>query len=329
MQLKALRAGPGPVVLLLYASGGRSCPEACHRIREAYVNLASHSKQAVAAVQCKRRQGHGFSEYVRRRDAKQLPFDQIPTLRVGDTVLGQSCAIARYAAKLAKLYPEDALSACKADAVVDAWRDQLDLLYDTFFERTVIAEKLQMFPRQQVERKCAEFADKLPAVLFFAKGNRPEKVLSTGTSLSYSLLQKKVAKADVNDMELTAGDFEGGDPCGGQFCLLLLHRGKGDSVPLEKKDLKRDGIHGVRNEPVKVYRVSAEKHPAFARAFEGFVGLLRRPAVRLVLYRPKRRSFQSYEGATDSAESVVDFVQKAISRGSQLPEKLSVLPVIQ
>ncbi|CAK9108260.1 unnamed protein product [Durusdinium trenchii] len=94
----------------------------------------------------------GFSEYVRRRDAKQLPFDQIPTLRVGDTVLGQSCAIARYAAKLAKLYPEDALSACKADAVVDAWRDQLDLLYDTFFERTVIAEKLQMFPRQQVER---------------------------------------------------------------------------------------------------------------------------------------------------------------------------------
>lgn len=228
MQLKALRAGPGPVVLLLYASGGRSCPEACHRIREAYVNLASHSKQAVAAVQCKRRQG-----------------------------------------------------------------------------------------------KCAEFADKLPAVLFFAKGNRPEKVLSTGTSLSYSLLQKKVAKADVNDMELTAGDFEGGDPCGGQFCLLLLHRGKGDSVPLEKVS------KALKNEPVKVYRVSAEKHPAFARAFEGFVGLLRRPAVRLVLYRPKRRSFQSYEGATDSAESVVDFVQKAISRGSQLPEKLSVLPVIQ
>lgn len=94
----------------------------------------------------------GFPEYLRRRDAAALPFDQIPTLRVGDTVLGQSCAIARYAARLAKLYPEDPLTASVADAVVDSWRDQLDLLYDTFFERTVIAGKLQMFPRQQHER---------------------------------------------------------------------------------------------------------------------------------------------------------------------------------
>ena len=94
----------------------------------------------------------GFPEYLRRRDAAALPFDQIPTLQVGDTVLGQSCAIARYAARLAKLYPEDPLTASVADAVVDSWRDQLDLLYDTFFERTVIAGKLQMFPRQQHER---------------------------------------------------------------------------------------------------------------------------------------------------------------------------------
>ena len=94
----------------------------------------------------------GFPEYLRRRDAAALPFDQIPTLQVGDTVLGQSCAIARYAARLAKLYPEDPLMASVADAVVDSWRDQLDLLYDTFFERTVIAGKLQMFPRQQHER---------------------------------------------------------------------------------------------------------------------------------------------------------------------------------
>ncbi|CAJ1365159.1 unnamed protein product, partial [Effrenium voratum] len=93
-----------------------------------------------------------FTEYLRRRDAGELPFSQIPTLKVGEELLGQSCAIARLAARTAKLYPETPVSACKADAVVDAWRDQLDLVYDTFFERTVIAGKLSMFPRQQSER---------------------------------------------------------------------------------------------------------------------------------------------------------------------------------
>eukprot|EP00931_Biecheleriopsis_adriatica_P092585 TRINITY_DN66384_c0_g1_i1.p1 TRINITY_DN66384_c0_g1~~TRINITY_DN66384_c0_g1_i1.p1 ORF type:complete len:295 (+),score=58.45 TRINITY_DN66384_c0_g1_i1:93-977(+) len=92
-------------------------------------------------------------EYLRRRDSGELPYGQIPTLRLADgSVLGQSCAIARYAARLAALYPEDAAEAAKADAVVDAWRDQLDQFYDVVFERAVIGGKLQMFPRPQVQR---------------------------------------------------------------------------------------------------------------------------------------------------------------------------------
>eukprot|EP00928_Gymnodinium_smaydae_P091323 TRINITY_DN7502_c0_g1_i1.p1 TRINITY_DN7502_c0_g1~~TRINITY_DN7502_c0_g1_i1.p1 ORF type:complete len:486 (+),score=68.85 TRINITY_DN7502_c0_g1_i1:79-1536(+) len=56
-QINALRQ-TGPVLVLFYASGGKSCPEDCHRLQKEYVNLAK-SRQAVriAAVQCKRRRG--------------------------------------------------------------------------------------------------------------------------------------------------------------------------------------------------------------------------------------------------------------------------------
>eukprot|EP00930_Biecheleria_cincta_P069548 TRINITY_DN57278_c0_g1_i1.p1 TRINITY_DN57278_c0_g1~~TRINITY_DN57278_c0_g1_i1.p1 ORF type:complete len:290 (-),score=36.49 TRINITY_DN57278_c0_g1_i1:369-1238(-) len=92
-------------------------------------------------------------EYMKRRDAGKLPYGQVPTLQLSNgLVLGQSCAIARYAARLASLYPETPTAAAKADAVVESWRDQLDLFYDVVFERTVIGGKLQMFPRPQYQR---------------------------------------------------------------------------------------------------------------------------------------------------------------------------------
>lgn len=95
----------------------------------------------------------GMADYIKRRDAGQLPYGQIPTLQLPNgMVLGQSCAIARYAARLASLYPESPTDAAKADAVVDSWKDQLDQFYDVVFERTVIGGKLQMFPRPQYQR---------------------------------------------------------------------------------------------------------------------------------------------------------------------------------
>eukprot|EP00928_Gymnodinium_smaydae_P027568 TRINITY_DN21283_c0_g1_i1.p1 TRINITY_DN21283_c0_g1~~TRINITY_DN21283_c0_g1_i1.p1 ORF type:complete len:283 (+),score=33.52 TRINITY_DN21283_c0_g1_i1:137-985(+) len=92
-------------------------------------------------------------EYFRRRDAGKLPYGQLPTLRLADgLVLGQSCAIARYAARLTALYPHDHVKAAQADAVIDAWRDQLDQFYDVLFERAVIGGKRQMIPRPQLQR---------------------------------------------------------------------------------------------------------------------------------------------------------------------------------
>ncbi|KAG3119289.1 hypothetical protein PI124_g2801 [Phytophthora idaei] len=44
-----------------------------------------------------------------------LPFGQVPVLELDGTVYAQSMAIARYAAKIAGLYPSDALEALKAD----------------------------------------------------------------------------------------------------------------------------------------------------------------------------------------------------------------------
>ncbi|KAI9997116.1 hypothetical protein PInf_000549 [Phytophthora infestans] len=44
-----------------------------------------------------------------------LPLGQVPVLELNGTVYGQSMAIARYAAKIAGLYPSDAAEALKVD----------------------------------------------------------------------------------------------------------------------------------------------------------------------------------------------------------------------
>lgn len=101
------------------------------------------------------------SEYVARRDAGRLPYGQLPTLEVDGEVHGQSCAIARYVARRTGLYPSDELEQLRTDALVDSWRDCLDLFYETVFERVVIGGKLSMFPRPQHQRaaRLSTFVD--------------------------------------------------------------------------------------------------------------------------------------------------------------------------
>ncbi len=106
-----------------------------------------------------------FQEYARERDSGELPFDQLPTLEVGDTIIGQSCAIARYAAKEAGLYPSDSVQAAISDMVVDAWRDLLDLLYGCYVDRIVQNDRLIMEMRDVsviVERLNEYFAVTVP-----------------------------------------------------------------------------------------------------------------------------------------------------------------------
>ena len=82
-----------------------------------------------------------FSEYLSLRDQGKLPFEQLPVLMVDDQIIGQSCAMARYAAKVAGLYPSDEIEAALSDMIVDAWRDLLDLFYGCYVDR-VTKEKV-------------------------------------------------------------------------------------------------------------------------------------------------------------------------------------------
>jgi len=53
----------------------------------------------------------------------KLPFSQLPVLEVDGEVIAQSSAIARYAAKLANLYPHDPLAGLKIDQILDGFTD--------------------------------------------------------------------------------------------------------------------------------------------------------------------------------------------------------------
>jgi hypothetical protein len=104
----------------------------------------------------------GGSEYGKLRDSGSLPWGQLPVLHVqiegGYEVFGQSCSIARFAAKKAGSYPtNDDVEALRTDGIVDSWRDTLDLYYDTVFERKVIGGRLMMFPHPPSAR-CAKLA---------------------------------------------------------------------------------------------------------------------------------------------------------------------------
>ncbi len=75
-----------------------------------------------------------FEEYASAKSTLNLPFGQLPTLQVdGKTTYGQSLAIARYAAKLVGLYPQDPLAALEADAVVDTIAELYNATYPVVF----------------------------------------------------------------------------------------------------------------------------------------------------------------------------------------------------
>jgi len=237
VQIQALREH-GPSVVLFYASGGKSCPEACHRVQSEYKKLAESraAQVAIAAVQCKRRKG-----------------------------------------------------------------------------------------------KCAEYADRFRAVVLFEKGGHRETVLFASSSASSLLLQKKIDNvvAKKHDaQELQPDHFTAdGDPCDGQFCLLLLERGPVDSAVATRRAAFAAVAEQLRGEPVKVFYVQAEKCADFAMAFEtastsAFMGSFRRlPAAQVILHRPKRKRFEIFEGNVENARDLTAFAEKAIHRGTPLAQK--------
>ncbi|OQR89677.1 glutathione S-transferase [Achlya hypogyna] len=80
-----------------------------------------------------------------------LPFKQVPVLTVDGEVLAQSHAMARYAGRLAGLYPTDALEAFRVDEILAASDDTLAKLMPSFREqdaakRLVLREELSAGP---------------------------------------------------------------------------------------------------------------------------------------------------------------------------------------
>lgn len=239
----------GSLVVLFYASGGKSCPQTCHGIQSAYAKFAATRKEQVpiVAVQCLRRRGY-----------------------------------------------------------------------------------------------CATYADKFPAVVLLEKGARQARVLSELKATSATELQRSLdqallsfsgaskSKSPQDAVELTSSHFtSNGDPCGGQFCLLLLEH---SSEKSSARNALNEAARMLMSDPVKVFYVEASKHPVFVAAFGNLAGSgLRgnRGDAQAVIYRPRRQSYEVFDGDISKGAALADFALKVVHRGSALPHRVLHTPTMK
>ncbi|CAI5704411.1 hypothetical protein KXD40_001379 [Peronospora effusa] len=84
-----------------------------------------------------------------------LPLGQVPVLEVGGTTYSQSMAIARYAAKLSGLYPQDPLECLRVDMVSESLIDIKTLISDITYrtlDETAKAEKIEKLLKESVPK---------------------------------------------------------------------------------------------------------------------------------------------------------------------------------
>jgi len=231
----------GNVAVLFYASGGRSCPKACHHIRTHYKDFAAARREQlpIVAVQCTHR--------------REL---------------------------------------------------------------------------------CASYAHKFPAVVLFSKGASQPHVLSEGKAPSGAELLKSFDKVFVKGRsaqqgaeELAAKHFtSSGDPCGGQFCLLLLEH---SSTLSSARKAFKDAAQMLKGEPMKAFYVQESKHPDFVRAFGAPVGpglRGKRAATQALIYRPRRQTYELFDGNAQDSNALAEFALKVVHRGTPLPHRVLETP---
>ncbi|KAG7396154.1 hypothetical protein PHYBOEH_002651 [Phytophthora boehmeriae] len=109
-----------------------------------------------------------------------LPFGQVPLLEVGGAVYAQSMAITFYAAKLAGLFPSDALEALKADMFSQALLE-VDAAFIEFMFLTSDEDK-------KAELKKVFIEETVPKI-FRALDKRVGGKFILGDSISYADLQ--------------------------------------------------------------------------------------------------------------------------------------------
>lgn len=84
-----------------------------------------------------------------------LPLGQVPSLEVNGTVYSQSMAMARYAAKVSGLYPEDAVAALRVDMVSETLVDLMNVFVNIAFvekDEAVRAEKSKKFVEETIPK---------------------------------------------------------------------------------------------------------------------------------------------------------------------------------
>ncbi|GMF17284.1 unnamed protein product [Phytophthora fragariaefolia] len=106
-----------------------------------------------------------------------LPFGQVPVLEVNGTTYAQSMAIARYAAKLAGLYPADPVKALKADMFSCSLGELVDALINFVFKTPDAREKAN---KQKV------FVDETVPKFFTALEKLVEGKFILGDEISYA-----------------------------------------------------------------------------------------------------------------------------------------------
>lgn len=127
--------------------------------------------------------------------------------------------------------------------------------------------------------------------------------------------------------ELTLSHFRhGDDPCGGQFCLLLLGRGP-RNLAIDAREALSTAAARLKEEPVRSFYVRAEDHPDFAAAFSiASSGLRGRRPVLALLYRPKRGRYELFDGDVVDGAALAEFAVQAVHRGTPLPHHVLQMP---
>ncbi len=153
---------------------------------------------------------YSFDEFAKLDELKaNLPFGQIPALEVDGVLLAQTDSLMRFAARLADLYPTDALSAARSDMVVAHQADIHSAIAKMSFDGVPGAPGTNMVPEEERSKRIsAWFESTLPGLL-----TRLENLAGTGymvdTSLSWAdicVFNRLTQLLDINDT-LLAGKF--------------------------------------------------------------------------------------------------------------------------
>ena len=153
---------------------------------------------------------YSFDEFAKLDDLKvKLPFGQIPALEVGGVMLAQTDSLMRFAARLADLYPHDALSAARSDMIVAHQADIHSAIAKMSFDGVPGAPGTNMVPEEERSKRIsAWFESTLPGLLA-----RLENLAGDGymvdTSLCWAdicVFNRLTQLLDINDT-LLAGKF--------------------------------------------------------------------------------------------------------------------------